>query len=31
MDNKYSANEKLLYHGTSFDVADAICHQNFDS
>ena len=31
MDNKYSANEKLLYHGTSFDVANAICHQNFDS
>ena len=31
MDNKYSANEKLLYHGTSFDVADAICRQNFDS
>ena len=31
MENKHSANEKLLYHGTSFDVADAICHQNFDS
>ena len=31
MEKKYSANEKLLYHGTSFDVADAICHQNFDS
>ena len=31
MEKKHSANEKLLYHGTSYDVADAICHQNFDS
>ena len=31
MDKKHSANEKRLYHGTSYDVADAICHQNFDS
>ena len=31
MDKKHSANEKLLYHGTTHDVAEAIRHQNFDS
>ena len=30
MERKYSANEKRLFHGTSYDVADAICFQNFD-
>ena len=30
MEKKNSSNEKLLYHGTSYDVADAICFQNFD-
>ena len=30
MEKKYSANEKFLYHGTSYDTADAICFQNFD-
>ena len=30
MEKKHSPNEKLLYHGTSYDVADAICFQNFD-
>ena len=31
MEKKHSANEKLLYHGTTHDVAEDICHQNFDS
>lgn len=30
MEKEYSANEKLLYHGTSYDAVDAICFQNFD-
>ena len=30
MEKKHLPNEKLLYHGTSYDVADAICFQNFD-
>ena len=31
MEKKHSANEKRLYHGTTHDVAEAICHQNFHS
>lgn len=27
---KHKAAEKILYHGTSHDVAEAICNQNFD-
>lgn len=30
MEKKHSPNEKLLYHGTSYDVTDAIRFQNFD-
>ena len=30
MAERDSASERLLYHGTSHDVADAICFQNFD-
>ena len=30
MEKKRSPNEKLLYHGTSYDVTDAIRFQNFD-
>ena len=30
MDKECSANEKFLYHGTPYNVADAICFQNFD-
>ena len=30
MDQRDSANERLLYHGTSHDVVDDICFQNVD-
>ena len=30
MELKHKAAEALLYHGTSHEVADAICFQNFD-
>ena len=30
METKHKAAEKLLYHGTSHDVAEAICSQSFD-
>ena len=30
MEVKHNAVEMLLYHGTSYEVADAICFQNFD-